>query len=258
MFDGSTLIYIYDGTFEGFLTAVFCAYDRHENPDNITLEDNLQSAFLQKCFYVAADGTKARRVTAGISNKIGPDAFWKVYLAYLYGDAEKIAFEYIKLGLALGPKVELHLTNEWVKKLNDVSGRAGKEGYLLKEFIRFSIMDNGAFYAKITPKANVLPIVTPHFVDRFQTVPFVIHDTGRKLASFYDTKEWYIVSAENLRVPDCSKDEKEYQRLWRAFYDTVAIKQRYNPRCRMNHMPKKFWRNMVEMQENLEEFQKNS
>ena len=33
----------------------------------------------------------------------------------------------------------------------------------------------------------------------------------------------------------------------RRFYDTIAIRERENPRCRMNHMPKKYWKNMVEM-----------
>jgi hypothetical protein len=29
----------------------------------------------------------------------------------------------------------------------------------------------------------------------------------------------------------------------------VAIEGRENPRCRMTHMPKRYWENMVEMQE---------
>jgi hypothetical protein len=38
------------------------------------------------------------------------------------------------------------------------------------------------------------------------------------------------------------------QRLWKNFYDTIAIKERFNPKCRMNFMPKRVWANLPEMQ----------
>ena len=31
--------------------------------------------------------------------------------------------------------------------------------------------------------------------------------------------------------------------------DAIAIKERYNPRCRMGHMPKRYWANMTEFWE---------
>ena len=39
-----------------------------------------------------------------------------------------------------------------------------------------------------------------------------------------------------------------YRRLWRRFYDTIAIRERENPRCRMTNMPKRFWGTMTEFQ----------
>ena len=34
----------------------------------------------------------------------------------------------------------------------------------------------------------------------------------------------------------------------RRFYDTIAIRERENPRCRMTNMPKRFWGTMTEFQ----------
>ena len=34
----------------------------------------------------------------------------------------------------------------------------------------------------------------------------------------------------------------------RRFYDTIAIRERENPRCRMTHMPKRYWGTMTEFQ----------
>ena len=42
-----------------------------------------------------------------------------------------------------------------------------------------------------------------------------------------------------MAPPD--ETEKRYRRLWRCFYDTIAIRERENPKLRMSHMPKRFW-----------------
>ena len=39
----------------------------------------------------------------------------------------------------------------------------------------------------------------------------------------------------------------------RRFYDTIAIRERENPRCRMTNMPKRFWGTMTEFQNETEE-----
>ena len=43
-------------------------------------------------------------------------------------------------------------------------------------------------------------------------------------------------------------EELQYRRMWQTFYDTIAIQGRENPRCRMTHMPKRYWDNMTEFQ----------
>lgn len=42
--------------------------------------------------------------------------------------------------------------------------------------------------------------------------------------------------------------EARYRLLWKRFYDTIAIRERENPRCRMTHMPKRYWGTMTEFQ----------
>lgn len=49
-----------------------------------------------------------------------------------------------------------------------------------------------------------------------------------------------------MAPPD--ETEASYRILWKRFYDTVAIKERYNPRCRMTNMPKRYWGTMTEFQ----------
>ena len=49
-----------------------------------------------------------------------------------------------------------------------------------------------------------------------------------------------------MAQPD--ETETSYRRLWKRFYDTIAIKERENPRCRQTHMPKRYWNTMTEFQ----------
>ena len=44
------------------------------------------------------------------------------------------------------------------------------------------------------------------------------------------------------------EEELRYRAMWRKFYDTIAIEGRYNPRCRMTQMPKRYWGDMTEFQ----------
>ncbi len=45
-----------------------------------------------------------------------------------------------------------------------------------------------------------------------------------------------------------NEEEAACRLLWKRFYETVAIPERYNPRCRMTQMPKRYWSTMTEFQ----------
>ena len=49
-----------------------------------------------------------------------------------------------------------------------------------------------------------------------------------------------------------SDDEKTFEELWIEFYNTIGIKERKNDRCRMNFMPKKYWKYITEMSDEYE------
>ena len=47
-------------------------------------------------------------------------------------------------------------------------------------------------------------------------------------------------------MPTITDEEIEYQNLWKLFFNTIAIKERTNPRCQMQYMPKKYWNDLIE------------
>ena len=53
-------------------------------------------------------------------------------------------------------------------------------------------------------------------------------------------------AVSELHASPARPKEREIRALWRAFYDAIAIEGRRNERCRMSHMPKRYWAHMTE------------
>jgi len=100
----------------------------------------------------------------------------------------------------------------------------------------------GVQYAKIAPNNNILPILMPFFIKRLKIIPFVLHDVTHNLCGVYDTKEWHISSSEGLRPPEKSDREEEVEKLWKVFFDSVAIKERENTKLQKQNMPSRYFK----------------
>lgn len=123
-----------------------------------------------------------------------------------------------------------------------------REAHLLKGFVRFADA-GGALVAAISPKNDVLPYIAKHFLLRYENENFMIFDKTHKTALVSQSGRADIIRVERVDFPDASPGEAKYQALWKKFYDTIAIEGRENPRCRMTHMPKRYWENMVEVKD---------
>ena len=123
-----------------------------------------------------------------------------------------------------------------------------EEAHKYTGFVRFSELD-GVLAGEIEPKNRVLPLLRPHFCGRYPQERFVLHDRTHGEALFHQPGKWAILSVEDVRLGRPGAEELQYRRMWRQFYDTIAIRARENPRCRMTHMPKRYWGTMTEFQD---------
>lgn len=241
-------IYLYDGSLEGLLTCVFEAYYRHENLEDIEAEADCQIRL--GCDYenIYTDSEKAERVFSAVKKKISERSAHNIVYTYLSSERgrEMHIFKYIRIGLRVGATVDMRLTDDSVRFVNDISRRVGSEAHAYKGLVRFSELDSGAFFSEIRPKNNVLPILAHHFSKRLSNIPWIIFDVGRKLCCVYDTQMWYLRYTDNV-VVHLSDEEEKYRALWREFYKTVEIKERHNEKCRMSNMPKRYWEYLTEM-----------
>jgi len=252
------LLYIYDGTLEGLLSAVFAAFERKEHPVNITTEQNLQLSLLASPVPVATNLAHAERVQAGIVEQLGQEAYHDVKCAFLSEDEHKggAVLRYLQYTLNKGRRSRFDLAHPAVAELQQIVAQVSKEAHFMLQFLRFAQLQSGLYHSRIEPKASVVPLIMDHFAARFNVQPFVIHDARHGMAGVFDTSKWWLVDARELDLtsPAAASDasaaasaaQDEYQALWQTFYDTIAIDERRNPTCQRNFMPKRFWGNMCE------------
>lgn len=246
-----SLIYVYDGSFEGLLTAVHHAYYNREDPQEIIESADAQPQLFAKMVYIKTDMKKFNDVYRSIALKISKRAQTVVYNVYLSSDEEKatVIYNYLKIGYKMGAAVGNHLSDPWIIKAVRLNKYVTYEINHLSGFLRFVKTKNGIMYAKINPTNNILAHLSRYFADRLSNVAWIIYDEVRNIAASYDTRNWaiYQVDSDAAARFEKSGDEEFYEGLWLKFYNTVAIEGRRNEKLRQHNMPKKYWKNITEM-----------
>ena len=244
----SNLVYYYDGTYDGFMCCVFESFDKKELPISIELYDCEQSTlFTVKEIYT--DKEKADRVKKSIAQKISLEAKELIEESFLTNLCEKELhiLYFMRLGYKVGRRVTEMLDNEDVAELKKAVLHLSHEAHLYTGFVRFSDYD-GVLMAQISPKNNVLPLIAPHFCDRYSGETFMIYDNIHRVALVYKDGKRSFINADNIETPSVGVEEEKYRALWKKFYDTIGIEGRKNHLGRQTHMPKRYWDNMTEFQ----------
>jgi len=130
--------------------------------------------------------------------------------------------------------------------MQDQENRVSMERHRLLGLLRFSQIGD-ILFCRVEPDHDVLELMAGHFADRYQNEKFIIYDKRRGKAVFADDGRWYISAFDPEKIPGFEQEEKLYQKLWKTYFENIAIKERINPRCQRNFMPFRYWKNLVEI-----------
>ncbi len=240
--------FLYDGTFYGLLTIVFDCFYHKTLPVKIYPKNNYIPNFLDKTIEIMTNEKKSQRVFDGIYKHIGYQALYNSFYAFLSNAPHKEIdiLKYLCDGFEIGPKINDRITLSYVANVMAMRKRALSECHRLKGLLRFVETNQHIFYASIHPDNNILEPLGHHFMRRLSSQDFVIHDQNHHLCFLYHDDQYQIIEDTCFQLPDLSQEEEMYQKLWQTFFHTISIEERKNPRCQMQFMPKKYWRDLIE------------
>ena len=248
MFENSTekVIYVYDGTFDGFLSCVYNFYYNRLKPEDIVRHDMAEPSFY-RLYTIENDPQQIRRVKYALIDKMGRyncEFLQKVFLTNIPGK-EMLMLNYIVAGFKEGKIIYNLVKYDCVYRLRKAYVALYREREKFLGFVRF-YKAGRVYVAKIHRDNNVLPLLANHFAQRFHKQSFVIFDENNKQVLIYSQNRYKIVFVDNIDLPQPDEEELKIRRLWKNFYDTIAIKERENPKCRLSFMPKRYWQDLPE------------
>ena len=109
------LHYIFDGSFEGMLTAIYEAYYSGSSPDGIYEDNNYQQSLEATVYIVETNAEKARKVFDSIKYKISEQALKTVYYTFLseLNEAPTCIYQYLRLGVITSYSIHYTKLYDW-------------------------------------------------------------------------------------------------------------------------------------------------
>ncbi|MFG4004999.1 TIGR03915 family putative DNA repair protein [Flavobacterium aquidurense] len=247
---------IYDGTYEGWVTAVFEIYE-YKLKDIVFAQNEASADLLFSTNHIViTDEVKVKRVLSGLQKRLSKNGFQGLYNAFLSetNKVEEIMFRYIQYVLLSPVNVEDDFGNIDVLELRKAIRLTGKEAHRMEAFVRFQLTKDQLYYAIVEPDCNVLPLIENHFKSRYADQRWLIYDAKRKYGIYYDLENVSTVALQFNTETNSSKflaeisDEGEelFQDLWRNYFKSVNIESRKNTKLHLQHMPKRYWKNLTE------------
>lgn len=241
------VIYEYDGSFDGLLCCIYESYTQKELPTAICHSGELELS-LYEVRAIPTNAAHARRVYEGF-RRFSPWVGSFLHRAYLtcLPEKELAIYRFAARLYREGKPLLQRLSDDTYHPLLRAVRQLGGEVEQYRGFVRFSDV-GGVLAAEIAPKNRVLPLLRAHFCQRCRNETFFLYDRTHREALFHSGGASAILPLEDFVMASPDAAEADYRRLWRCFYDTVAIRERENPRLRMTHMPKRYWPLMTEFQ----------
>ena len=241
------IIYQYDGSLEGYMTAVYNAVNTHQ--DNALFEvdgDNVQMNLFNEYVHIDTSEDNASEMLSTIKRKVGVRGMSSIYHAFVSADRQKdnIIYRYITLALEHGKKVNEMQSHPHVILFNDIVHKVRGEIHKMSGFVRFVKTSSDIYYAPYSPENDITLYLMREFIDRYPIMRFVLHDVIRGVLGIYNGNDYIIVEDDRPINIKLAEDERFIEQLWSKYYESVNIKERYNRRLMLNYMPKKYVQNV--------------
>lgn len=239
------MLFLYDGTYEGYLSAVFKAYLMRCESDCMIRRSG-SNLILGGYTEVESSLEYSRRVSKKLELYGMDKVLYKAWLTSEDGIEDAILF-CINRAIAHGACVLGEKNISFVKWVCDAANRTGTEAHRFQQFVRFmKVSESPAVYvADIEPQYDILPMLGNHFSKRFPSQLFVIRDMRFKKSLVWDTSIWYITEEPEILKLNL-RDKSEFGNMWKGYFEVTAIPWRKNKKLQASFVPQRFRRYLTE------------
>jgi probable DNA metabolism protein len=218
----------YDGTFTGWLCAVFDVYAYKLR--DATIRAASARSVPAPTRVIHTDEQKATRVWKGLVGRTSTHAARRLYTAFLSGEKgmEDQLLGYIRYVFSQPRSVENDYNHPSVRYIVDTDKKVYREKHRIEALVRFQHTKHDLYYVLVSPDFDVLPLIKSHFEERYSNQRWIIYDTSRNYGLFYDLHSTSVV-------------EIDFDGASAA--DVITGN---NLDARMRHSPKGYWRFLAE------------
>ncbi|WP_179353823.1 TIGR03915 family putative DNA repair protein [Winogradskyella vidalii] len=251
---------IYDGTFDGFLSAVFYVFEHKLKTVRIQNEFTAQQGLFSENEIIITDEVKANRVWNGIKTKLASQGCYQLYYAFLSEQigVEDLLLGYLQYAFSKTKNMGKDYSHPSILKIAQIAKSVGREKHRMEAFVRFRLTKDTIYFASIAPDFNVLPLIDKHFKRRYADQKWVIYDLKRKYGLFYNLEKVEVMQMDFPEHFDFTKtdaaffsaQEFEFQKLWQDYFKSTNIESRKNMKLHIRHVPKRYWKYLSEKQPN--------
>lgn len=250
------MTFLYDGTYEGLLSAIFESYRLKLEATDFQAEEKFAEELFSSPISIDTNLSHAERVRQGIIKKTSPQAAHMLYRCFLSEQAgiELLIYNFIKMAMASDENIAENFADPTVLKLQQINKQMGREVHRMHAFVRFQRTQDDLYYAVIEPDFNVLPLIGEHFEKRYPAQSWVIYDSKRHYGIYYNQEKIEFITFDvnnHRKLQQLSKDilqseEVDYQELWKEYYTSVNIRERKNMKVHLQHVPRRYWKYLTE------------
>lgn len=256
------LIFSYDSSFDGLLSAVFDAYTQRRFPEALIGREDSPPMLAAEVHTVDSITEKTGRVARGLANILSRAAMGDLILAWLSEEegAATAVFRYIRKTFDAKRSLEHDLADPEVLAVILLAKKTRSEVHRLEGFVRFQKTAEGIYFAALSPRHNVLTLLLGHFADRFADQRWILYDVKRRYGFFHEQGHIRDMFLEEGAASDLARNrgrledsllaenEQLLQDLWQGYFKATAIAERINPRLQQRCMPRRYWEYLTEMQ----------
>jgi len=228
---------VYDGSFEGFLSLVHDLYYKKLSPSEI-LRKMPQTLLTDDIYEASYDEANAMKVFTSLKEHFEPKNLQTLQNIFM---CDHIAFEMDLLAFVVAgfkDQRELqNINNPAIYRLRSYEKQLFHNYHKMSGFLRFVELEDGSLYAKLESRFNLVYYLGRHFKKRLNNQEFYIHDINRSLVYVHTPELKGVQTLASFSMPEYSKNEEKFQRLWKEFFKSVTIESRKNDRLQKQTVP---------------------